>query len=93
MQTKYLDTVWYVESFVEFAQQVQTAYKDQFFIGWANGLTNEEYEYKKKIWEAIQLKALANYWRHASNYDYSKRPCTCGSGQPWHSCEVGAYCG
>jgi hypothetical protein len=65
MVVNYLDKVWEVDNFSDFAQQVRKhfgAYSN-YPTGWANNLTSEEYKAKKLIAEALELKSLADFWR------------------------------
>lgn len=59
----YLGKDWEVDSFLDFASQVQKFHKPNFVTGWAVGLSETEYNTLSVIYESIQLKALANYWR------------------------------
>ena len=63
VNVSYLGKVWEVDSFQDFASQVQSYYKADFVTGWALGLTEADYIAKKGVYEGIQLKALANFWR------------------------------
>jgi hypothetical protein len=65
MTVNYLGKVWEVNNFQDFAQQVRKhfgAYSN-YPTGWANGLTDEEYKAKKLIADAMELKALADFWK------------------------------
>ncbi len=59
----YLGKEWQVNSFQDFACQVQSYYKADFVTGWALGLDDDDYTAKKAVYDAIQLKALADYWK------------------------------
>jgi hypothetical protein len=65
MVVNYLGKVWEVDNFLDFAQQVRKhfgAYSN-YPIGWANGLSSDEYDAKKAVADALELKALADFWR------------------------------
>ena len=59
----YLGKKWEVNSFQDFACQVQSYYKADFVTGWANGLNDADYTVKKVVYDAIQLKALVEFWK------------------------------
>ncbi len=61
----YLGKDWQVDSFQDFACQVQSYYKADFVTGWAVGLNEADYIAKKAVYDAIQLKALVEFWRVA----------------------------
>ena len=63
MSVNYLGKVWEVDNFLDFAQQVKKFYKEDFVTGWAVGLNEVDYTAKKTVYDAIQLKALADFWR------------------------------
>ena len=63
INVSYLGKVWEVDNFQDFACQVQSYYKADFVTGWANGLNEADYTAKKAVYDAIQLKALADFWR------------------------------
>jgi hypothetical protein len=63
MTVNYLGKVWEVDNFLDFANKVKNHYKADFVTGWALGLTAKEYTAKKAVLDAIELKALADFWR------------------------------
>lgn len=62
INVSYLDKDWQVNSFQDFARQVQSYYKADFVTGLANGLNEADYTAKKAVYDAIQLKALVEFW-------------------------------
>ena len=63
MTVNYLGKVWEVNNFLDFANQVKNHYKADFVSGWAVGLNEADYTAKKTVYDAIELKALADFWR------------------------------
>jgi len=68
MIVNYLNIDWDVENFLDFAKQVKKAHKDEFPNHWAVNLSQDQYEVKRALYDAIELKSLANFWRSLNGF-------------------------